>query len=88
MFIKVLLFLVHHLFQFPEMSLEQWFLEEQCLYSDSPFINGVTCEIRDHLVNAIIIPIENPSQPIQMAQIKVSTCTSIFNVDMDQIQGG
>ncbi|XP_038059301.1 uncharacterized protein LOC119730456 [Patiria miniata] len=68
--------------QFPEVNLEQWFLEERCLYKESQIINGVTCEIRERLVDAVVIPVVNPSQPIQRAQIKVDCCMSMFNVDL------
>ncbi|XP_022094746.1 uncharacterized protein LOC110981465 [Acanthaster planci] len=68
--------------QFPEVNLEQWFLEERCLYEESQIIQGVTCEIRERLVDAVVIPVVDPSQPIQRTKIKVDCCMSMFNIDL------
>ncbi|XP_033636079.1 uncharacterized protein LOC117297062 [Asterias rubens] len=69
--------------QFPEVNQGQWFLQEKCLYESSPIIKGVTCEIRERYVDAIVIPVVDPTQPIQAAKIKVECCMSMFNVELN-----
>ncbi|XP_072018172.1 uncharacterized protein [Amphiura filiformis] len=67
--------------QFPEVNLEQWFLEEKCKYPISPILDDVTCESKDRLVDAVIIPVSNPTLPIQTMKIKIQSCVSMYNLD-------